>query len=110
MPLLVEVATAEGWLPASVLFPGDPEASMSSNHPRGRDIILFRCEQDRSVISRSTGGADWETGGGTGRAIASLGIAELAVLGPGESFELTATSDRGHTHTVRWTHQADDAS
>ena len=104
--LLLEVADGRGgWRPAAILRPGDPPGSISSNHAGGRDIFLFRCEPDRSVISRSTGGADFEAADGAIRAVAAAGLAEVAVLGPGESFDLTVLPDRSPVYTVRWTHK-----
>jgi hypothetical protein len=66
-------------------------------------VILFRCESDRSVIRFSSAGADFEAG--AERVIIPLsGFEELAVLGPGQSFERDVTTDRGLSCRVRWTH------
>ena len=105
MPLLVEVADAHGaWSAVHLIPAGDPDGSISNNQPAGRDIILFRCERDRSVIYRSAAGFDMEVAGG--RIVTMLGTEVLAVLGPGDSFELPVISDRGVAYSVRWTHQA----
>lgn len=103
MPLIVEVNTGVfGWTRAAVLNPGDPVGSVSDCHDGRRDVILFRCEPERSVIYLSAAGADYESG--PERIVVTLGTRELAVLADGESFERAVTTDRGKSCTVRWRH------
>jgi hypothetical protein len=102
VPLILEVSGGSDWKQAAVMNPGDPEGSVSDNREDGRDILMFRCEAARSVIRRSTGGADFETG--PGRVIVPFGFEELAVLADGESFERDVTTDRGVSFRVRWRH------
>ncbi len=112
MSLLVEARAQDGsWRPVATLTPDSQPGSMSSNLPSGgRDVIMFWCDYGYSVISRSVGGADYETGppGATRhyRGIIGVGTEELARLRAGESYELAVTTDRGVTCTVRWTHRA----
>lgn len=103
MPLIAEFsASGSEWKRAGVLNPGDLPGSLSDCHDGVRDLIVFRCEGTRSVISLSMGGADFEFG--DERAIVTDGLKELASLGPGESFERNVTTDRGLSCRVRWTH------
>lgn len=107
MGLVVEASNDGGdWRPVCILHPGDPEGSFSTRGPDGRDVILFRCEQARSVVYRSAGGVDTETGAGPHRIVMSSGEDTLAVLPPGESFEMPITTDRGFTGRMRWRHEA----
>jgi hypothetical protein len=104
--LLMEVSTdGTRWKPGAVLAPGDPEGSISHNWPDGkRDLILFRCCGDHSLIRLSAAGADFEHGGD--RVIVTTGVRAIAQLGPGESFDMAVTSDRGVSYRVRWTHRS----
>lgn len=105
MPLVMEISPGgRGWRPVAVLNPGDPEGSISNRRADRRDVILFRCEEQRSVVYRSAAGADYVSG--VQRIVAALGTEELAALGDGESFELDVTMDSGLSGRVRWTHRA----
>ncbi len=103
MPLILE-ASAGGcdWKQAGVLNPGDREGSLSDCRDGRRDVILFRCEPERSVIYASDAGMDSESG--DERTVIALGTTELAVLTEGESFERNVTTDRGASYRVRWRH------
>jgi hypothetical protein len=102
MGLRIEISDGcGGWRPVAGMRPGDREGSISDSKPGRRDVIMFRCEPGRSVIRRSRAGADWEQG--AERAVVPLaGFEELAVLVPGESFEMAVTSDRGVSYVARW--------
>lgn len=103
MPLVMEIsADGRAWRPVAVLNPGDPDGSVSNRQADRRDVILFRCEHHRSVVYRSTGGTDYESG--AQRVVSTLGVEELASLTAGESFELDVTMDSGLSGRVRWTH------
>jgi hypothetical protein len=98
-------ADGREWKPGTALTPGQPEGSISHNWPDGkRDLILFRCCGDHSLIRLSAGGADFECG--DDRAIVTTGFREIARLGPDDSFDMAITSDRGLSYRVRWTHKS----
>jgi hypothetical protein len=103
--LLFESRAGEsaGWTLLATLRPHDRPGSVSRNMPDGhRDVIMFDCNEDHSVISRSVFGADMEEG--TERVISTAGIEVLATLMPGQSYETNVISDRGVAYTARWTH------
>jgi hypothetical protein len=110
MPLTMKawVPGAGEWITVGTLAEGDPEGSITDiTGDGGRDVLLFRCEGARSVISRSAGGFDFEVGPKL-RAVAPLAGREvLAELGDGESYERDVTSaDTLREYTARWTHHA----
>lgn len=87
------------------MTPSDPPGSISTNLPGGgRDVIMFQCCGGYSLIERSVSGADALDDQGAVRVIATAGTEVLARLLPGQSHEMTVTSDRGLTYPVRWTH------
>lgn len=105
MPLILEVsAGGSGWKRAAVLNPGDREGSVSDCRDGHRDVILFRCDGDRSIIRASATGMDFEAG--DERTVVTLGTAELAALTAGESFARYVTTDRGMSCQIRWRHEA----
>lgn len=93
------------WLKLGTLTPQVPPGSISHNAAGARDVILFRCCGDYSLVERSLGGADIEEG--AARTILTDGTELLATLRDGESFEMAVTSDGGRSYTARWTHQGD---
>ena len=102
--LRLEVRTpGSEWRQLALLSPGDREGSVS-HAPLGgtRDVIMFACHGDHSMIRRSAAGADYETG--TARVIATVGMIELARLRDGGTFEMDVISDRGIKYRARWTH------
>jgi hypothetical protein len=103
--LVVEVAIRRGWNQAGLLHAGDPPGSLSHNPPEGqRQIILFSCHGDHSLIRRSTGGADIELG--AGRVVGTLGYEEMAKLRAGEHFECLLLPDkRTRAMRVRFRHE-----
>ena len=102
--LLMEVsADGGGWRYGTTLVPGDREGSISHNWPDGkRDVILFRCCGDHSLVRLSSAGGDFEHG--SDRIITTAGFREIARLGPGDSFDMAVTSDRGVSYRAKWTH------
>lgn len=90
------------WTVIASLGPHDPPGSISRITPGGRDVIIFRCAGDHSVIERPIAGADWETG--AQRVIATTGTEVLATLTAGQSYEADVVSDRGVAYTARWSH------
>lgn len=107
MPLIVEayVPHAHGWRELGRLNAGDPQGSMSHN-PEGREVVVFGCYGDYSLVERSRGGGDKELG--AGRVIATLGFETLARLGPGQNFEAILRRDGQTLPTrVRWRHEED---
>ena len=104
--LLYEVRFAGGdsWVKLGALTPGAPEGSITSmTEDGGRDILLFRCDGARSVISRSVGGLDFEAG--PDRVVVPVeGREILAELAVGQSYERDVTSDAGREYRARWTH------
>jgi hypothetical protein len=78
--LLIEISgDGQEWTRGGTLSPGQPEGSISHNWPDGkRDVILFRCHGDYSVIRLSVAGVDYEDG--DDRMIMSAGLREVARL------------------------------
>jgi hypothetical protein len=103
--LLMEVSLGgDEWRPGTTLAPGDPEGSISHNWPDGkRDLILFRCCGDYSLIRLSAAGTDFEYG--HDRIVTTAGLREIARLEPGDRFDMAVVSDRGASYRARWTHQ-----
>jgi hypothetical protein len=105
MPLVMEFHDGRRWRHLTALTAESAEGSISAARPSGtRDMILFRCDGDRSVIRRSTGGYDWEDGLTT-VIVPVGGFEEVTVLTAGECYELTASTGRGVPYTVRWRHE-----
>jgi hypothetical protein len=102
--LLLELRTPGAeWKQIARLGPDDQEGSVSHNVAGGnRDVIMFACCGDYSVIRHSVAGADYEAG--PDRVILTDGTEELARLGPGESFEMDVVSDSGIAYRARWSH------
>jgi hypothetical protein len=106
--LILEMHIPSGPPRRALLGPGDQEGSISHNAPDGRrDVIMFACHGDYSVIRRSAAGADYEAG--RDRVILTDGTEELARLGPGESFVMDVVSDSGIAYRVRWSHSRSPA-
>jgi hypothetical protein len=107
--LLFEVGPRGGgtWATLDTLDPATPEGSITDITGDGRrDVILFRCEGSRSVISRSVAGIDYRDDGGKKRVVVPLGgVDVLAELSDGQSYERDITSDAGLGYRARWTHQ-----
>lgn len=101
----VQPAGTDRWAEAATLASSDPPGSISTNLPDGgRDVIMFRYCGGHSLIERSVGGVDGLADHGAARVIATDGTEVLARLLPGQSHEMTVTTDRGLTCLVRWTH------
>jgi hypothetical protein len=102
--LLYEIGTEATckWTALATLMPDDPPGSISQNTLTGRDVIMFRCAGDHSVIERSVLGADMEAG--SQRAIVTAGTEVLATLTAGQTYEADVVSDRGIAYKARWTH------
>jgi hypothetical protein len=92
MTLLLEIAERHGWRRVGELHPGDPPGSLSHNTEHGREIVKFTCHDDHSVIERSLGGADTESG--PARIIATTGFETIACLQPGQRLDLWLRTDR----------------
>ena len=106
-PVLLMEVSADGleWQFGTTLPPGEPGGSISHNWQDGkRDVILFRCCGDHSLIWLSGAGADFLDG--DDRIVISAGTREIARLGPDDSFDMAVTSDQGASYRVRWTHRS----
>ena len=68
-----------------------------------RDLIVFRCDGERSAVCLSMPGTT-TTEVGRERAVITDGLEALASLSSGQSFERDVTTDRGMSCRVRWTH------
>lgn len=100
----IQLPGKSDWTTLGTLTPGMPEGSITDMAEGGdRDILLFRCDGARSVVSRSVGGVDVEAG--PVREVRSLGREVLAVLGDGKSYERDVTSDTLRRYRARWTHR-----
>lgn len=96
---------SSAWRTLGVLRAAGRAGSITDTRPGSREIISFRCEGNRSVISRSAGGIDFEAG--PLRALVPLkGSETLAELGDGQVYERDVISDRGIAYRARWTHRA----
>jgi hypothetical protein len=105
MPLLYEILAPTSWQPVAVINQTDRIGSISDISQGVRDIILFRCYGDHSVIYRSVGGADFEVDGTTARGVLMIeGMEALAKLHNGESYEQAILSDHKLAYRARWTH------
>jgi hypothetical protein len=92
------------WITLGTLSPAADAGSITDMAGGRRDILLFRCEGERSVISRSAGGIDFDAG--ETRAVAPLeGLETLAELGDGQVYERDVVSDSGREYRARWTHR-----
>lgn len=79
MSQLVMLVRARGeWIKVGQpLMAGEPGGSLSHNAPHGaREVYLFECRGDHSVLLRSTSGADIELG--AIRTISTEGFEEVA--------------------------------
>ena len=90
------------WTAVAALTPSDPPGSISQNTPERRDVIMFRCAGDHSVVERSVAGADTEVG--RDRLVVTMDTEVLATLTAGQSYEADVISDRGMAYKARWTH------
>jgi hypothetical protein len=96
---------AGGWVTVGSLTPTDREGSITDITEDGnRDILLFRCDGARSVISRSADALDF-TVGPDRVVLPVMGREILAELGVGQSYERDVTSDAGREYRARWTHR-----
>jgi hypothetical protein len=96
---------SSAWQTLGVLRAADRAGSITdTTEPGSREIISFRCEGHRSVISRSAGGIDFEAG--PVRVLVPLkGSVTLAELGDGQVYEQDVRSDKGIAYRARWTHR-----
>jgi hypothetical protein len=105
--LVLLVRTRGQWVQAGwPLKPGEPGGSLSHNVPDGREVYLFECRGDHSVLLRSRGGIDIEQG--STRVIDTEGFEEVARMDAEHpSFEcwLRVGRDR-ETRRYRFRHEA----
>jgi hypothetical protein len=103
VPLIYEVSDGRTpWRRAGILPAGSPPGTISHVAGDQRELIVFGCLGDRSVVGISVGGADVEAG--IGRFVSSSGVDVVATLTDGEEFEMPVTSDRGISYQARWRH------
>jgi hypothetical protein len=76
--LVLEVRVAEEWREFSRLGPSALPGSLSHNGPEGRQVYMFRCLGDYSILQRSEAGVD--VGRGDLRGVSSLGLEDVARL------------------------------
>src|ERR1700752_4882599 len=93
MSLKVEIAHSGGWRLIGELHEADPPGSMTHNPPEGaRQVVLFTCCGQYSLIERSRGGGDITYG--TTRAVAPAdGPDKLPRRGAGEQLGLLLRPD-----------------
>jgi hypothetical protein len=87
--LILEVRVPEEWREFNRLDPSEPPGSLSHNGPGDRQVYMFRCLGDYSILQRSKSGADFERG--DLRAVSSLvfeDVARLTVEQPSVDFWL----------------------
>lgn len=100
--LRVEVRShTSGWKHTATFRPTDPPGSLSHDHEGQREIIMFSCHGNYSIVEQADGGIDVKEG--IARTIYTIGRTELAPLRPGEQFERIVIQKNVAIH-VRWTH------
>lgn len=77
-PLVFEMRQLKKWVELGRLGPEDTNGSLSHNGPAGRQVYMFGCHGDHSVIKRSEAGVDTDVG--PLRITAALGYEEIARL------------------------------
>jgi hypothetical protein len=104
--LLVEIRVdgQSGWRRLGEQGPAGPPGSMSDNGAGRREVLLFCCQGDHSIVARSRRGLDIAQG--FAREVYASDADVLARLGPGQSYERVVTPDRQVPVRVRWTHLA----
>jgi hypothetical protein len=105
--LLFEIRKGAGdWVTLGAMAPGEPEGSVTDVTGGGRDILLFRCDGARSVVSRLAGAIDFDIGPGTRVVMLPDGGREiLAELAAGQSYERDVISDARREYRARWSHR-----
>jgi hypothetical protein len=78
--LIVEARVDGEWRAVTRLGPSSPPASVSHNGPAGRQVYVYRCCGDHSVLLRSKAGADVTDG--ELRVLPSAGLEDVARLTP----------------------------
>ena len=106
-PLKIEVYGRDTWAKVGDIKPGNPSGSISNNNPNGsRDVYVFECLPDNSgsVIYRSKGGCDAETG--RARVLSTIGTEVVRELKRGDlPYEMEVKTDRSaETRRIRFTH------
>lgn len=90
--LIVEFRAKGKWHPVDPpLGPGEA-GSVSHNGPAGRQLYVFQCEGDHSIMRRSSVGIDREDG--VLREITSAGFEDVAEIIPGVPYECFLKTDR----------------
>jgi len=104
--LLFEIQrNADGdWKTLGILTPETLEGSVTDMTGGIRDILLFRCDGARSVVSRLAGASDITAGPVRAVKIPAAGLETLAELGDGQSYEREVISDNLTGYRARWTH------
>lgn len=108
--LLIEMRKEnQEWLRTPSLKQNDPPGSMSNNTETGRDLYLFQCLGDYSVISKSNVGMDAEVNNGKNRLVISNNFSPVSILKNGESFVMKMKMDNMSTEIdVMFTHRDDN--
>jgi hypothetical protein len=104
-----EVAGRAGWTLVGAVRSGQRPGSISQNTAAGREAILFYCQGLTGYVCRSRGQTGLDLEGGL-RVVECSDLDQLAVLEPGQTFELDVTSDRGVRWRARWTNTGGAAS
>ncbi len=104
MPLRIEVYKNGKWIKVGELTKHDPPGSFSNISPDGRrEIYIFECFGNKSVIYRSKGGIDREIG--SLREIYTFGLERIKELGKGNSYEMEIGTDKSsERRKIRFVH------
>lgn len=104
MPLIYEARQgSNGWRKIGMLFSDSPAGSIAHTGAEGeREIIVFTCNGETSIIAISRGGVDQEVG--LVREITSIGFDVVATLADGEEFVMPVKS-RHLDYDARWRHE-----
>lgn len=107
MSLVIERYAPEqkGWQQLGELVADGPPGSLSHNPTEGpRELIMFSCQGEHSLITRSIAGVDTEIG--LARMVSTVGTEPIAHLEAGQKLELMLRLDNvAMPQRIRFRHQ-----
>lgn len=91
--MILEVLVDGEWRRVMGGKAGGLPGTLSNNLEAGREILQFTCFEDRTVVSRSIGGADFEAVGGVARVLNTSGFDPIITLRDGDSYQFRLKTD-----------------